>query len=147
MNEQIWGPDTCGCKVVEIYEREPYRVVSTRVERKCQDHSDVPDDDLYGVLFANHDGENKRKNQVEAILLGQRELKNLNLHEQKFDKNGSPAGIGWKKGLKYKWSFSGVGKDRVLHVEVDGASIPENDKKALKDNFDNKFGTNKVVIF
>src|SRR3990167_1118752 len=134
MREQEWGPDTCGCKIIETCEDETSQVLSTRIVLKCADHIDVPDEELYGVLYSNPDGENRMKNEIESTLLGHFELKDLGLHEKKFNKDGEGEYIGFKKGLKYLWSFSGKGKDRVFNFEIKGATLSPSQRKAILDS-------------
>lgn len=143
MRTQLWHPDTCDCLIEETC-NEDNEVTEGKAMRKCDVHKDVPDGELYGVLFSNPDGENKRKNEVQAILLGHRSLKGLDLTETKIDKNDQEV-IVFKKGTKYNWHFLGTGKDRVLHFSLDGSDINAADRKRIKDECELKFGKNKVV--
>lgn len=143
MRTQIWSPDTCGCQVEETLD-ENHECISSRTVRKCSIHDVVNDDELYGVLYANPDGENKRKNLVHGILLGCGRTKGLGLEEEKTNKDGSKGGIGLKQGLKYNWHFTGSGKDRMLHFEVEGTNISQADRKRIKDECEEKFGKDKV---
>lgn len=143
MRTQLWTPDTCNCKIEEI-EQSPDVWVGGNVIRKCADHADVPDNELYGVLYANPDGENKVKNQVEGYLLG-RSGEDFGFHEQKLDKEGNDAGIGWKKGLKYEWSFEGKGKNRKFRCNVKGGDLTPH-KAKMKKAFDSRFSSNKVIL-
>lgn len=140
---KTWKPDTCGCEVEEIYNGTEITGGGV-VLKKCQPHASIPDDELYGVLYSNVDGENKRKNQMLRILLGHEDIKDLGLEEAKVNDDGSDNGIGLKKGIEYKWSFSGDGKDRVLNVEVKGANLLKAKKDEVKALCDTKFGSNKV---
>lgn len=139
-----WKPDTCECEVEEIYNGTEI-IGGGQVLHKCKAHKDLQDDEVYGVLYANPDGENKRKNEIEAMLLGQRGI-DFGLHEQKFNKDDEPAGVGWKKKLKYKWAFTGNGKDRVLSFEIKGANISDENRKIIQQKCQEKFGINKVNI-
>ena len=110
---KTWKPDTCECLVEEIYNCAEI-VGGGQVLKKCIVHQGVADDELYGILYSNPDGENKRKNQVLNILLGYEAIKDLGLEEAKTNDDGSDGGLGLKNGLEYDWSFTGTGKDLGL---------------------------------
>ena len=144
---QTWKPDTCNCKFEEEYDNEDSTVpmTCTKVIEKCQIHLSIADEDLYGVIYANADGENKRKNQMHRILLGYDEIKDLGLEEVKVDENDRES-VNFKKGIKYIWSFEGDGKDRVLVVDVKGAVIDAPQKKLIQSLCNKRFGKNKVKV-
>ena len=140
---KTWKPDTCGCLVEEIYSGSEI-VGGGRVLEKCPVHQSVADADLYGVLYSNVDGENKRKNQILRILLGYEGL-DFGLQEMK-KQDGKDAGFGLKDGIEYAWSFDGVGSNRVLRVEVKGSNLTQTQKDSIKVLCDTKFGSGKVEI-
>ena len=147
---KTWKPDTCECMVEEIYDGSNI-VGGGQVLHKCEAHRDVPDDELYGVLYSTDltqppTGENARKNMVLRILLGHEEIKGLGLEETKTNPDGSEAGLGLKAGVEYGWSFSGTGKDRVLRVEVKGATLTKAKKDSIRALCGRKFGVGKVEI-
>lgn len=142
---KTWKPDTCECLIEEIYNGKDI-VGGGQVLEKCLAHQNVPDNELYGVLYSNPDGENKRKNQVFRILLGYESVKGLGLEEAKTDPEGNDVGLGLKKGIEYNWSFEGTGKNRVLKVDVKGASLSILQKAAIKTLCDTKFGVGKVEV-
>lgn len=117
-----------------------------QVLRKCAAHSSVDDADLYGVLYSNPDGENKRKNQIHRILLGLESVKGLGLEEQKLNPDGSSAGVGLKNGIEYKWSFQGTGRNRTMRVEVRGAPLSILQKTSIASACDAVFGAGKIEI-
>ena len=111
---QRWIPDTCDqqspCIVIEEYDDsvpdEPF--VCKTVERKCAVHQEVADNELYATIL----GENQRKNKMHGKLLETDGLFELVTNE---------AGDVRRKFVndaEMEWSFTGTGKDRVLHVEV-----------------------------
>ena len=142
---KTWSPDTCGCKVEEIYDGT--RIVGGgQVLKKCPDHVDVPDDELYGVLYSNPDGENKRKNQLYAMLVGSDStVEDFGLTETKLDAGGEER-VDFKPGVKFDWSFTGEGKDRVLNVDVKGATLTAQQKASLGSKCSARYGNGKVVI-
>jgi len=142
---KTWKPDTCECEVEEVYVGTAI-IGGGAVLKKCVAHQSVPDADLYGVLYANPDGENKRKNQVYRVLLGLESVKGLGLEETKVNEDGSDGGVGFKKGVNYAWSFTGTGKDRVLQVDVKGATLSALQKAAIKTFGDTAFGLGRVEV-
>lgn len=142
---KTWRPDTCSCEVEEIYNGTEI-VGGGQVLRKCVAHQSVADNELYGVLYSNPDGENRRKNQMLRILLGHESLKNLGLEEEKFNEDGSSAGLGLKRGIEYAWSFTGTGKNRILSVTIKGANLTPLQKTAIRTFCNTMFGVGKVEI-
>ena len=125
MSTQTWHPDTCECVIEEnVVDGE---VSAGDVLSKCSAHTDVADNDLYGVLIGNTDGENKRKNLIYAHLVNE-------------------MGITFGDGNEYSWSFSGTGADRVLSVEVTGTALTTDQKSELQDYADTTFGSGKVEV-
>jgi hypothetical protein len=142
---KTWKPDTCECLVEEIYDGAEI-VGGGAVLKKCDVHKGVPDEELYGVLYSNPDGENKRKNQMLSILLSQDSVKGLNLEETKKNEKGEDAGVGLKSGIEYVWHFEGEGSDRILKVEVKGAALTAEQKQDIVDLTETKYGNGKVEI-
>ena len=143
---KTWQPDTCKCVVEEIYPENPGDpITGGQVLFKCEAHADVPDEELYGVLYANPDGENKRKNLMHRALLGHDTVKGLGLEQRKQRPDGTEV-TELKDGVEFDWSFEGQGKNRVLKVNVKGANLTSPQKAALRDLSEAKFGANKVSI-
>jgi hypothetical protein len=140
---KTWRPDTCECWVEEIYNGAEI-IGMGQILKKCTVHQDVLDEELYGVLYTNPDSENKMKNKIHSILLGQDSIKDLGLHK-KIIKDGQETSE-LNDGVEYAWSFSGVGKDRKLEVEIKGATLTKAQKKSIKDLGDEKFGVGKVKV-
>lgn len=140
---KIWKPDTCECVIEEIYQGTEI-IGGGEVLKKCVAHTDVADNELYGVLYSNIDGENKRKNQMMAILLDMDDVK-LGLSEEKINKDGSKY-LGFRDGIEYEWSFSGFGKNRVLNVNVRGKNLTIQEKTAIKNLSENRFGVGKIEM-
>lgn len=142
---KIWKPDTCQCEVEEVYNGNEI-VGGGQILKKCAAHADVADNELYGVLYANPDGENKRKNLVYRTLLGLDDVKGLGLENVKKKPDGTDDTIELKEGITYDWSFEGTGKNRKLKVQVKGANLTGQQKQAIKNSCDNRFGQNKVEV-
>lgn len=147
-----WKPDTCECSVNETHDPEtnewgaeetytnPRGEVFNTV--RCAAHSSILDANvLYGVLHKNPDGENKRKNQVERLLLGHDSIKNLGLEQINAD-----GAVVFKNGVDMNWSFTGTGASRVLRISVSGVTLTTQQKNAIKSFADTKFGVGKTEI-
>lgn len=139
---KTWQPDTCDCKVEELYNGTEI-VGMGEVINKCAVHASVPDNQLYDVILNK---ENRVKNQMLRVLLGYEEIKDLGLEEAKTNDDGSSAGLGLKDGIKYDWSFTGEGANRILNVEITGTNLTKNQKDAIKALCDTKFGEGKVSL-
>lgn len=138
---KTWKPDTCDCWVEEIYEGTTIKG-GGQVLRKCVRHANVPDNELYGVLYSNPDGENKRKNRTEKHLL---ELNIGVLSELKTKEDGSTY-LDWKPGVRFDWSFEGQDKETILNVEVVGTTLSVLKKNAVKALIEADFGRDKVNL-
>lgn len=134
---KTWSPDTCRCKIEEIYDGSTI-VGGGEVLKKCADHADLSDGELYDTI----NSENTRKNLFRRLLLGidAPELQ-LGLEETKAD--GSKELIA---GCEYVWSFEGTGKDRVLRAAIKGANLELSDKAALTVECEARFGKGKIEV-
>lgn len=110
MTIQRWRPDTCECIVDERVNGDAPKTLE-RVVKKCEAHSEVPDAELYDVLYAAPDGENRRKNEIHAWALEQPDLS-----EATFDAETQKPVRRLKPGQAFNWRFEGKGKRRVLVV-------------------------------
>ena len=143
---KIWTPDTCpspGCVVEELYSGSTITGPGVIV-RKCSAHSSVPDDQLYGVLYSNVDGENKRKNQVVRALLGYEGF-SVNLEATFTNPDGSSY-IDFKNGVTVTWSYSGSGTSRILTIFLVGVNLTNAQKTTINNFCTTRFGAGKVVL-
>ena len=138
---KTWKPDTCECHVEEVYSGTEITGMGA-ILKKCPAHSSVPDVDLWGVLYANPDGENRRKNSLYRDFLGI-DSPSLNLGLSEMNANGV---LVLKAGLEYVWSYTGTGKNRILNVSITGATLTTAKKNALQTVCDTKFGPGKVLV-
>jgi len=134
---KTWSPDTCGCQIEEIYSggsiTGPGQVI-----RKCAAHASILDADLYGVLLTNPDGENRRKNRLEKMLI---ETSSLQLGQL----NASGV-FEWRPGLGFSWVWTGEGSGRVLRVTVIGVNLTAARKATAQAFCDATFGVGKVIV-
>ena len=138
---KTWKPDTCDCYVEEIYSGSEITGMG-QVLRKCAPHAAVADAALYGVLYSNPDGENRRKNLVWKDLLG-RFVGSLSETRTKAD---STTYLEFKSGVDVRWAYSGVGAVRVLTVTITGVNLTVPQKNAAQSFCDTRFGAGKVVL-
>ena len=134
---QTWKPDTCGC-IIEERHGDGLGVRFERVIEKCSIHTAVADADLYGVIYGNADGENKRKNLVEKAL---RETTSLNLGTQ-----NAEGAWEWRAGRGFAWTWVGVAPARVLQVSIVGATLTTAQRNTAQTWCDTAFGAGKVVV-
>jgi len=125
-----WSPDTCGCTVEEYWDPANPQAGKTfsRVVKRCPEHSTVDDSALYGVLYANPDGENKRKNRARAFL--------------------EDIGIDFSQGSgeDMVWNFTGSGASRVLHVSLVKGTLTTAQRTSLATKALDEFGSGKMAI-
>jgi len=133
-----WHSDTCGC-IIEfddnIIESNGRNKVN-KIHYWCALHNtpDIVDDkDLYDTALAD----NQRKNILHGKIMEQ--------FPSLVDDQG-PRGKKLKDGINYKFVFNGLGKNRTLEVELEGANLNTADKKKIKDIADTSFGNGKVVV-
>ncbi len=134
---RTWKPDTCECHIEEIYDGNEI-IGGGQVLNKCSAHTNVADEDLYGVLYANPDGENKRKNKIDRLLKGL-DGTDFNLHE--IDAEGNYV---FKNGITLNWQFTGSDENRVLQIDVDGYTLSQAQKNQATAFCEQQFGVNKV---
>jgi len=107
---------------------------------KCNIHQAVANGDLFDIVYADSDSEQKRKNGT----LGQMEGNaSVGMSESYVDGEGVTRRR-LLAGISYTYSFSGTGYDRVLSVTIDGTTT-EN-KQALQTVCDTNYGGGTVEI-
>ncbi len=133
----IWRPDTCGCVIEETHDPQDsaYGVRFSAVISKCPVHAAVSDANLYGVIYSNSDGENKRKNLLDKFL---RETAALSLTT--VDASGA---FNYKAGIVFNWSWDA---SRNLVVSVTGVTLTTNQKNSIRAYCDANFGVGKVIV-
>ncbi len=144
ISKQIWKPDTCKCVLEEQYDKDikDFTITCSQIINKCEDHTDVPDEELYGVIYANPDGENKIKNLVHKTLI---EHPDLNFSKRILNKDGTST-LSLKDGIEYEWSFTGKGKSRSLNVKLTGVTLTTKEREIIKTHWKDSFGEEKVNI-
>ena len=138
---KTWSPDTCKCHVEEIYSGNTI-IGGGVILFKCLAHLGVPDSDLYGVLYSNPDGENKRKNLVIKDLVENFVGK---LSETKTNPDGSTY-LWFKDTVKADWAFRGVNASRILTITLTGINLTNAEKTAVSTLLAARFGAGNVIL-
>jgi hypothetical protein len=151
-----WSPDSCGCVIdIEWDDSVPVEQrshVAKNIVSRCPAHQQghfTDHHEHYDIILK----ENQRKNNMhkhfmeqfphlteevpEDVTEGHILTDNISAEEPPKEKARR-----LKKGVKYIYSWTGEGKDRVLQVKFQGADLKDNEKKILKD----KVGTDKVIV-
>lgn len=133
---QRWWPDTCGCVLDEAVAADRSKTLD-RVVSKCPAHADVPDAELYDLIYASADSEHKRKNQLEGFLA----------HHPDFGEDVANPRDGTlarrlRSDLALDWTFTGTGKERVLSAAVRGARLTPQQRQAIR----GFIGTRKISL-
>jgi len=147
-----YKPDTCDCFICQRYDDaldqwsyvEEYTNPRGEVftTKRCSIHDNITDiNDLFNAVYGTDDSDQKRKNKTEGYLL---QTPFLNLSEQITDDGGTY--FRFKNGIKYNWSFTGTGKDRVLNISILGANLTTNQKNNIQSALNNLFGNDRVVL-
>lgn len=123
---RTWKPDTCECHIEEVYEGNTI-VGGGQVLNKCEAHTEVPDDELYGVLYSNPDGENKRKNLVYKHII---ETQEGILSERVMNKSGDET-LELKPGIEFGWEWQRTGKNRVMKLKLSDKRTQKTDNNLL----------------
>ena len=116
-----WKPDTCGCNIKDAWEcdddgnNDKLLGYGGQVNEKCEDHKDVPDDELYGVIKV----ECYEKNLINTVMLGLTG-KDFGFHEEVIEKDKKIMKL--KEGVSFGWHFTGKNKNRKLDFSIEGAT-------------------------
>lgn len=135
MNIQKWSPDTCGCVLLQKVEDG---VISyCAVERKCEFHANLGDEEAYDAVKA----ENYQKNEVYMLMhtisslieeKASEEVLNVIANEARVEIIPSQVSKVIRENIKYIWNYD---DQRNLIVYIHGANQQETDalKLLLKD--------------
>lgn len=138
VQKQIWRPDTCACVIEETHDpaNSAYGVQFSAVISKCVPHAAVTDANLWGVIYSNPDGENKRKNLLHKMLL---ETSSLNLSAT----DPISGTLQWKPGITFSWAYNA---NRQLEVTIVGFTPTTAQRNTFNNYCTNTFGANKVIL-
>jgi hypothetical protein len=137
-----WSKHVCDCVLHAAYDKNNHAAsIQTFDLQPCASHAGL-------TMEKNHDavhGEMSRYGAVYRTLLGI-DTPELNLGLSIAADASPNAALKFKDGVDWSPSWSGTGKDRVLHVEIVGAVLPDARKNALRTNMNALYGAGKVVI-
>jgi hypothetical protein len=137
INTTRWSPDTCSCVVEYSWDSEAppeNRTHELTSIQKCPVHSSLSDSEAYAVLTE----ENPRKNNTLQSALD-------NGPTALYDINPDGARV-LKQNITYNFSWSGTVPNRVLTISFTGINLTTQQKNAIQNFLNNKFGSGKVVI-
>ena len=60
--------------------------------------------------------------------------------------NKSSGDFDFKNNITFSWSWTGIDNDRVLHIQITGFTLTAQQKTAIQNIADGRFGAGKVVI-
>jgi hypothetical protein len=137
INTTRWSPDTCSCVVEYSWDSEatPENRVHTLMSIvKCPVHSSLTDSEAYAIVTE----ENPRKNisLQTALENGPAALYDINVDGARV----------LKQNIDFDFSWSGQAPDRVLNISFSGISLTTQQKNAIRNFLNNKFGVGKVNI-
>ena len=133
-----WRPDTCSCIVEytwddEVPAEQRTHTVSNYI-KTCDFHLQLPDNDQKWNTVKE---ENQRKNLtlLETLTNGPAALSDL--------VEGS---LQLKQNVTYNFSWSGTAPNRVLTISFTGINLTTQQRNAIQNFLNNKFGVGKVII-
>ena len=116
---QEFRPDTCGCRFKQVWDRQTGQILEVTCLDACPAHQDIPHSEIWDYVFERPDSEQKRKNLLAKDLMERSAL-------------GAGDGENLRPGVKFRWSFSGTGRNRVLHYKVEGAFLSPLQKQTIE---------------
>lgn len=134
-----WEPDTCDCILEYEFDDtipEDQRTHSVyNVIRSCTAHQGLG---TFQNIFNTVIEENPRKNNTLKHILDSAPASIYDLDQQ----NNKL----FKKGIELTNQWSGIAPNRVLTVTLTGITLTTNQKNAVQNYINTKFGTGKVVL-
>jgi hypothetical protein len=136
INTTRWSPDTCTCVVEYSWDTEvlaEQRTHELTSIEKCPVHSSLTDSQAYLAVTE----ENPRKNASLSSALENGPAALYDVVEGTRQLKGN---------ISYNFSWSGIAPDRVLTISFTGITLTQNQKNAIQNFLNNRFGVGKVVI-
>jgi hypothetical protein len=125
-----WSPDTCEC-VIE-YNAD---VTLSRVVQACAAHQGGTEATVFQTVLE----ENPRKNHsINEIL--------QNAPAAMFDIDAESGQRVFKRGITVDFAWSGIAPNRTLTLTVTGITLTANQKTAIQNKLDTRFGAGKVTV-
>ncbi len=145
---KIWKPDTCDCVIEEVYNGTEI-VGAGQIIHKCDSHIGVADVDLYGVIIANSDSEQKRIRDVRRALTGDDGDANTLQIASKLTTTktvGQTSSTELKTGIEPSFTFTGTDHNRQVVMTLNGATLTKTEKTDLQTFLEGVHGTSKIQI-
>lgn len=127
IKQQTWAPDTCGCKVIQVY--DDTTSLETRVLSygghlvSCAAHAGIADN---AARYEQMRQDNRSKNLVEKALHAVSRLVDT------VPGAGGGTIIRYKPGIEYRWTLTGVDTNRTLTVTVIGVTLSTQERAAIQ---------------
>lgn len=129
-----WRLDTCEC-VIEITPNDSGVWEPVSILNQCNYHSSIT---TAGELFTALMDENPRKNYSR-----QEVLENVPSSWTELDENGN---LRLKNGITFTTSWDGLYPNRLLIIEIYGATLTTKEINRIQNILKNRFGDNKVLV-
>lgn len=141
-----WTPDTCGCTIEYTWDSESSQETRVHTHARtlvnCPEHEMLSGQELQGAM----ENECFRKSMAFDEL-----LKGVPTIGEDAENEDGEVVRQLKRSLRLEFFFTGVGKDRVLHIGIkrkktglSELTIPQ--KNAIQSVANARFGTGKVVV-
>jgi hypothetical protein len=125
-----WSPDTCQC-VIEYNDD----ITLSRVVQACAAHQGGTEATVFSTVLE----ENPRKNNSLKEILD-------NAPASMFDIDAESGQRVFKRGIDVNFAWSGVAPNRTLTLTVTGITLTANQRNAIQNKLDTKFGAGKVTV-
>jgi hypothetical protein len=140
-----WSPDTCDCEIEyqwddDLPQDERTHTISF-VKKGCQNHRNLlPNATVtYSCIL---DENNKKNNTLQTAL----EIAPNQLADVFLGEDGTTQYYKLKDNIVFSFSFSGTAPNRVLTITFQGITLTTQQRNAIQNKLNQKFGTGNVVI-
>lgn len=143
LNTYRWKPDTCGCIIIEWHDTETHAWGTEAIERKCEAHANVSDEDLRNVICGHVDSEQQRIGSIRRALLHPA----LPFGYQRQHPTSGEMEQAIKDGVDVQISFEGSDHSRIVHARVIGpVPASESHKKHIQEQVDAIHPKGRIVV-
>lgn len=124
-----WSPDTCQC-IIEYNDN----ITLSRVIQACAAHQGGTEVTVFNTVME----ENPRKNHSLKEILDNAPASMIDI--------GGDGTRTFKNGISVDFDWSGVAPNRQLTLTVRGITLTANQKTAIQNKLDTRFGAGKVTV-
>lgn len=139
-----WNPDTCGCTLrykwdEDLPENERTSTIDI-INKSCPNHSNLLPN--VPVTYSCILDENQKKNNSLQFALDAVPSKLADIFT---NENGGTYTV-LKSGISFNFRFDGTAPNRILYISFNNTSLSQNEKNAIQNKLNEKFGTGIIVI-